>query len=99
MVRHRHVWDGRTWVPASGPRVARSHGVRTGVDGRLASRVLPRNWSVPDPKNPGQRIRLAPRYAKDGTCQFQSVAEIRETVARAQSYGEQIAWDPEAYRR
>jgi hypothetical protein len=53
---------------------------------------------VPDPKHPGRRIRLAPRYAKDGTCQFQSVREIRESVARAQSYGEQIAWDPEAYK-
>jgi hypothetical protein len=53
---------------------------------------------VPDPKHPGRRIRLAPRYAKDGTCQFQSVREIRESVARAQSYGEKIAWDPEAYR-
>lgn len=68
--------------------------VRAGTDGHLESKWLPRNWSVPDPQNPGRRINLAPRYGPGGECRFTSVREIRDAVARAQHYGEMVGWKP-----
>lgn len=48
----------------------------------FSSLSLPLNW------------KYAPRHNAQGEAEFHSMREVRESVARANAHGENIAWNP-----